>query len=121
MQVNDIVLIKEPHTKKNNYPLARVLELQTNDLQEVTGATIRKGSTKETIRRHVNSLIFLFRPSETKHGTSDFTSDGSISDRDVDTVLDIPTDQPTNSNRPIRQAAKEGQLRLQELICKGRV
>ena len=59
LNIGDIVLIKDSFTKPSNYPMARVLEVYKNDLNEVTHCVVLKGSTKEKSKRHVNCLIKL--------------------------------------------------------------
>ena len=53
----DIVLLKEPHTKANNYPLAVIKEVVKNSNNEVTGATLRKGKSREIVKRHSSTII----------------------------------------------------------------
>ena len=62
LSVGDIVLLKEKHTKAADYPMGIVRKIQVNDLDEVTGATILKGKSREIVTRHVNSLILLLSP-----------------------------------------------------------
>ena len=61
IQVGDIVLLKEEHTKQCNYPMARVKRITLNELGEVTGAVLLKGSTGETVRRHSSVIIPLLQ------------------------------------------------------------
>ncbi|XP_068218540.1 uncharacterized protein [Palaemon carinicauda] len=62
IKIGDIVLLKEVHTKPNNYPMGLVKELQYNSIGEVTGASIQKGSTREVVKRHITTLVpFLER------------------------------------------------------------
>ena len=63
LEVGDIVLLKEPYMKPFNFPMAIVKDLQINDLGEVTGAVVRKGSSRELLKRHVTSLIPILRSS----------------------------------------------------------
>ena len=62
LEVGDVVLLKEKFTKAIDYPLGVVREIVVNDLDEVTGATVLKGKSKELVKRHVNSLVYLFSP-----------------------------------------------------------
>ena len=57
LNVGDIVLLKESHTKPSQYPMGLVKELQVNDLGETTGATVFKGLTRELVKRHASVLI----------------------------------------------------------------
>jgi len=62
--IGDIVLLKENFCKPSNFPLGVVEDLQVNVLGEVTGATVRKGGTGESVKRHASSLVLLLRHSE---------------------------------------------------------
>ncbi|XP_066981209.1 uncharacterized protein [Macrobrachium rosenbergii] len=64
LQIGDIVLIKETHTKPTNYPMAIVKEITTNVNGEVTGALVFKGKTKELVKRHSSTLIPLLMVNE---------------------------------------------------------
>ncbi len=57
LQKGDIVLLKEKHLKVSNYPLGVIKEIQVNTLNEVTGALVLKGKTKELVKRHSSSII----------------------------------------------------------------
>ena len=57
LKVGDIVLLKEANTKPNNYPLAMVKNLEHNTNDEITGAIVFKGKTKELVKRHVTTMI----------------------------------------------------------------
>ena len=59
LRVGDLVLVKEENTKRTNLPLGRVIEVQINNLDEVTGAVVLKGSTGEKVKRHASALIPL--------------------------------------------------------------
>ena len=64
LEVNDLVLIKDPLTKSVNFPMGRVLKVVQNSLGEVTEALIRKANG-EKVRRHVNSLVLLLKVPQT--------------------------------------------------------
>jgi hypothetical protein len=59
VRVGDIVLLKDPLLKPNNYPMAVVKSIQKNVNNEVTGVIAFKGKTEETVKRHVSSVIPL--------------------------------------------------------------
>ena len=59
IKVGDLVLLKEVHTKPNNYPMGLVKDTEVNSNDEVTGAIILKGRTKEIVKRHITTLIPL--------------------------------------------------------------
>ena len=61
---NDVILLREPHTKPQNYPLARVIDVTVNRLGEVTAVQAMKGNNREVVRRHVSSVIPLLRGEE---------------------------------------------------------
>ena len=58
LKVGDVVSIKDKFSKPFGYPLGIVLKVETNELNEVTSAHIRKANG-EIIRRHVDNVIFL--------------------------------------------------------------
>ena len=97
IEPGDLVLLKEEHTKPLNYPMARVRSVVKNQLGEVTGATLVKGATGETVKRHADVLIPLLRMCECPSKA----------------VIDVPTggadeEPPTRGpavNRPPRRAA----------------
>ena len=57
LKCGDIVLIKDEFIKRRNFPMARVMEVKTNALNEVTDVKLLKGATGETVMRHVSSVI----------------------------------------------------------------
>ena len=124
LRVGDVCLIKEVHTKAINYPMAKVLQIQTNDQNEVTGAVLKKGKTNEIIKRHVNSLILLYRPGKSTETDQDDNSYETMDDTDVvdGSHSDIDLDMFSNpSDRPIRKSAKEGRRFLTDLVARGLV
>ena len=54
--------MKEKCAKAVDYPSGVGRDTQVNDLGEVTGASVWKGTSKELVKIHVNSLIYLFSP-----------------------------------------------------------
>jgi len=59
VKVGDIILLQEPNMKSSHYPKAIVREVVTNCNDEVTGVIAMKGTTRETVKRHVSSIILL--------------------------------------------------------------
>ena len=59
LRAGDVVLLRDEYTKAYNYPMARVVSVETNDIGEVTAARVKKGLTGETVYRHTSSLIHL--------------------------------------------------------------
>ena len=76
----DLVLIKEPLLKCLNYPMGIIREVTKNSLGEVTEALVYKGSTKELIRRHVNSLIPVLVGQEPQINSSEVRQSNMDSD-----------------------------------------
>ena len=73
IQVGDIVLLKEQHIKPLNYPMGIVKKVTLNDLDELTDIVVFKGASRETVRRHVTSIISLLSP-----GTNDSEDEAEI-------------------------------------------
>ena len=80
IKVGDIVLIREEHTKRSNYPMGRVLEVITNDLNEVTQAKIKKGKSGQVNKIHVTQLIPLLEANEDENHTNVPVNNDEISD-----------------------------------------
>ena len=59
LKENDIVLLRENFIKPHNYPMGKVVKVVENKLGEVTNVEILKGVSRETVKRHVSSLIPL--------------------------------------------------------------
>ena len=57
VNVGDIVILKEENCKPNYFPLGIVEGIIKNELDEVTGAVVRKGKTREKVKRHSSTLI----------------------------------------------------------------
>ena len=57
LEVGDIVLIKDEHSKISNYPMGRIKEIFKNSLGEVTHAIVFKGRTNQVVRLHSTMLI----------------------------------------------------------------
>ncbi|XP_068236952.1 uncharacterized protein [Palaemon carinicauda] len=99
LKVGDVVLIKEEHTKRNNYPLGIILEVFKNDLGEVTHAVIKKGKTGQTSRLHVNNIIPILE------------NTGSTNSATPDVCNSV-----TSSLRPKRKAAILSQERTRQML-----
>ena len=63
LEIGDLVLLKEPHTKCVNFPMGIVRDRVVNSAGEVTEAVVTKGNG-ERVKRHVTSLILLLRNGE---------------------------------------------------------
>ena len=73
LKPGDIVLLVEKHLKRYCYPMGRVLEVVTNDLDETTAAKVLKGDTREVVYRHSTSLILLIDSCSFSHPTEGIT------------------------------------------------
>ena len=101
----DIVLLVDKFHKRYYYPMGRVLSVETNSIGEVTAAKVVKGDTRETVYRHVTSLILLL-PSE-------ICSVGNEADEVSNEEVVSP---PPSIRRPkARQASIRCRQRLQNL------
>ena len=101
LKVGDVVLIKEEHTKRSNYPLGIVKEVTHNDIGEVTQAIVKKGKTGHVTKLHVSNLIpFL-----------ENNNDNVISDEapPLSNIADT-------SSRPKRKAAVIGEMRTRNML-----
>ena len=59
LAVGNLVLLIEKNSKRNVYPMGRVVSVESNDLGEVTAARVLKGDSREVVYRHATSLILL--------------------------------------------------------------
>ena len=98
IKVGDIVLIKDEFVKPTNYPLAIVREVITNDLGEVTSASVFKGVSPELVKRHVSSLIPLLS-----------TDDNRVVDGSSDIQTESDGANSSKNKRPIRKTAVRSQ------------
>lgn len=72
LELGDVVTIKTANCKPYQYPLAVVVGVETNDLNETTAASLRK-SNGEIVRRHADNIIFIAagsKPPDTAAKTS---------------------------------------------------
>lgn len=90
LKIGDIVTIKSDMLKPYQYPLAKIVNVEKNDLGETTAALLRK-SNGETVRRHAEHIIFVSKGNQT---------DGSD-------VLDSPSGKIVEQSRPKRRAANK--------------
>ena len=104
--MGDIVLIKKPMTKASNYSKAVVKDIVTNDMNEVTGAVVMKGKTRELLKRHSSTLIPLLSKNE-------------MYNLEVD-EKNLPDPDSTNvwyKERPKRKAARESEIKTRNILC----
>ena len=136
LNVGDIVLLKDEYVKANQYPMGRVIRTTCNDLDEVTGAEIKKGRTGEIVKRHITSVIPLLKfntvPSTvsvpatlsnasdlpTNGQTTVVTQNSSPSGSKVSDSSSTQTGNPTghNGTRPCRRAAAKANINIQKWI-----
>jgi hypothetical protein len=88
LKVGDLVLVVEKFSKQSNYPLGIVTKVIVNSQSEVTDAEVRKGKTRELVRRHVSSLILLI-PNDS----------GAHTESASQTLPESPQAQPRRSQR----------------------
>lgn len=100
-KVGDVVLVRETFTKPQQFPMAMVTQIFTNDSGEVTHAILKKGKTNELIKRHVTSLIPLLSLSQDESG-------------DGDMVVDTP--EPTPPSRLQRAAAVRSREATRQML-----
>ena len=105
IDVGDLVLIKEQHIKRSNFPMGIVHEITCNDQGEVTEAMIKKGDSNEIVRRHVESIIPLLQRNE--HQTS------IIETPDINSV---PPTEPKPERRNERKAAQRAAECRRQLV-----
>ena len=102
VNVGDIILMKEPHTKPLNYPMGRVKEIIRNVNGEVTNALILKGKSGEIVKRHVTSLIPLLSLSEAEENPPPITNNKEYIDK--------------GTERPKRKAALESEEKTRTML-----
>ncbi|XP_066947446.1 uncharacterized protein [Macrobrachium rosenbergii] len=102
LQRGDIVLIKEPMTKQSNYPMAIVKDVVKNLHNEITGAIVMKGKTREILKRHSSTLIPLLRKEELPNNDEMITLPGP-------SVVEC-------SARPKRRTAIESEIKTKDIL-----
>ena len=109
LDIGDLVLIKEDNCKPANYPMGRIQSVLKNDLGELTGAKILKGSTREVVKRHASVLIPLLKMSECN--SSSFPQDEpTVAAAPVHAALEY------RNSRPLRAAAVNSSRRTREML-----
>ena len=102
VQVGDVVLLVESNTKRCNYPMGIIKSIERNDLGESTAARVMKGTTRETVYRHITSLIPL-GVSSTDDSCIATTDDGND-----EAIVDV-------SPRQTRRAAVKARLQIEDM------
>ena len=105
LSVGDVVLLKEPNTKPSNYLMGIVKSVVINDLDEVTGAAILKGRSREIVKRHVTSLIPLLSSDQPDQSASDQV-DQIISRGNFDHTGQVPGRSTTKRKAALVSAEK---------------
>ena len=108
LKVGDVVLLVDKYLKRYHYPLGRVMEIETNNLDETTAARVKKGDTGEIVYRHVTSLILLL-PSEL-----------CVAEKVSPPKSDESNDPPL-MERPRRAAATRGRQKTADMLGEGSV
>lgn len=119
LQIGDIVLIKEPYQKRSNYPMGKVLEVQINNMQEVTGATVIKGN-RAVVQMHAESLIPLLSVDE----YDSQTDSSNVEMPDMAAVLvkfGIHSDNDSVSRENVNRKTRRAAVRAKKLIKDGYV
>jgi len=116
----DIVLVKELHTKAQNYPMAVVKSVEVNVNGEITGAVLKKGKSNEVIKRHVTNLIpLLTRKLESMLDVQSDSMNGTMSDdrNDTDSEIRGSVSHAADSRcRPVRDAAVKSKVLTRLLL-----
>ena len=102
LKSGDVVSIRTNFSKPFDYPLGVVVRVETNDLNEVTAAHVRKANG-EIIRRHVDNLIFIAEMP-------------CNPDKVEDVGLNIPNSHPVSEVRKQREAARVSQERNKKIL-----
>ena len=105
LHVGDVVLIKEEFTKPNHFPLAIVEKIVVNDIGEVTGAIVKKGTSQESVKRHASVLVPLLQNKISSVDTST-EPEPVIVNNDSEEVL----------KRPIRKAAQDSREKSRRML-----
>ena len=93
LSVGSLVLVKDNFIKRNNFPLARVVETITNSLGEVTDVVVVKGANGEKIKRHVSAIIPYLNVNDVNMNASAPESSNLLSPPQAE----IPRKQPTRA------------------------
>ena len=116
LQVGDVVLIKEPLQKPTNYPMGIIQKTFENIQGEITHVIVKKGMTRESLKRHVSQIIYLFSNSPNKNEINT-TSNENCSE----TCFVMPKEPDKTKGhdptvkRPKREAAIKGAKNLRNL------
>jgi len=94
LQINDIVLLKEPLLKFHQYPMAVVHKIHKNYLGEVTDVEVFKGKSRELVQRHITVVVPYLR--------SDTGSLGSVLNPNSSPEEDDPA--------PVSQPRRKGRI-----------
>ena len=62
ISIGDLV-IKEDNTKRNHFPLCKVVEIEQNSLSEVVACKLLKGASREIISRHSSRIKLILNSS----------------------------------------------------------
>ena len=123
LKVGDIVLIKEVFIKRANLPLARVLEVTSNGLGEVTEVTLKKGKSGEVVRRHVSSLIPYLESNESVFSdqpTARLVESTAEPVESAARLVDSISGPVESTHRPVRNAAVKAARQIRTLADSSR-
>ena len=91
--------------KPNSYPLCIIKQIITNDNNEVTGAIVLKGKTRELVKRHSSTIIPLLE-----------LNDNEPSDDITDANEDSGNDSECIPKKTARKAAIISQQKTRDLF-----
>ena len=63
ISIGDLVIVKEDNTKRNHFPLCKVVKIEQNSLGEVVACKLLKGASREIISRHSSRIIPILNSS----------------------------------------------------------
>ena len=106
LKKGDVVLIKEPLTKRLNFPMGIIKDVTVNQLGECTDVLLYKGSTKELVKRHVSSVIPLISADELKLNPHSIFPDQT----DSNSKADIPP------KKPVRKSAEKAKQKIKQML-----
>ena len=101
LKTGDIVLIQEDMTKAIDYPLAIVLDTIENSLGETTEVRLRKAN-RETVRRHVSSVILFHSEKETR------VAEENMAEKYVPITV--------KNKMPVRKAARVSEQKTRKIL-----
>lgn len=97
VEKGDLVLLKEKFIKSKDYAIGIVTDTITNVLGETTGISVRKGVSREIVKRHVNSVVPLLQLKGSNVATESNAGEESVKKKE----------NIQNATRPKRKSAEK--------------